>query len=1218
MNKLKLGILFLIGIFAISGLAMAQGENENANSIQSPEQKQAKPLNEKFAPDQIIVKFKEGTSDETISMINSKNKVVSSEKIIKKNLKAVENEKTKILKKHGLDRIYLLKLQKNTDVNEMVGKYNQNQDVEYAEPNYKVYVDATIPNDDYFSQLWGMHNTNDADIDAPEAWDITTGSDAIVVAVIDSGVDYNHMDLAANIWNNTGEIPGNNIDDDGNGYIDDTRGWDFCRYGQTPDNDPMDDNGHGTHCSGTIAAVGNNGVGIVGVSWNAKIMPLKFLGSAGTGYTSDAIPAIQYAIDNGADIMSNSWGGGSYLQSLEDAISAANDAGILFVAAAGNDYANNDMSPHYPSSYDVPNVVAVAATDHNDLKASFSNYGLTSVDLGAPGVNTYSTIPGDSYGYKSGTSMATPHVAGAAALVLAQNSSLSVAELKAKILDSVDPIDSLAGKTVTGGRLNVYNCFDPNPQPELSVAATSPAKVNNGTTFTVEAVISNTGIETATGVNATITLPTGLTTSEPMTKIIGDIESASPASVSWVVNADNEGTHNILVTASATNADEANDTTTTEAVIPDTELPAVTLQSPIDADTIAEGNIVFQYIPDDTHSGISSCELTIDGDTYIVNNTITEGVTNEFTVWMTAGNYTWNVRCTDDSPDANEGSGTERTLTVEDQTPPTNGFIIIANDNGITDNAEPDMYLNATGADSMAFSCDDTAFSNWIPFDSIHTDFNINTGAGCTQGDGPKTVYVKFKDNAGNEGAHASDTTILDTTAPIISEITTSDITSMTATITWTTDEPADSVINYGEATTLGSSISNAIMTTDHSITLTGLSMGTEYYYEVESTDYIGHITTDNNGGEYYTYTTVPVSPKTITSTPDSATDTIGNDVTAQVQASDDTYATLNVRKGSGHVEMNFVADIPDGSAINSVIFSYEHHETIYDAVYIEVLDGSTWTRYDGTISASEIIESEDITAILDTETKAESSTIRYVCQHTLGKPEKCYLDHAKLEIAYTPLLPEPASLSVTVTSTASIVNEGDSFIVDAVISNSGDEIAIDVEAIIDLPAGLSTIDDSVEIGTLSGGESTTVSWLVNADTAGPYNITVTASATDTDPASDTTTVNVITPGDNVMHIASIDMSTIKVAPNIKAIAKVTIVDANDAPVEGVAVSGTWSGLTTETDYGLTDASGQVSLGSDELKKPVGTYNFTVDVVTKDGWTYDSGISVTSGSITVA
>lgn len=340
----------------------------------------------------------------------------------------------------------------------------QNPAISYVEVDDEVCIDKT-PNDPRFSELWGLHNTGqtggtpDADIDAPEAWNMTTGNSNSVIAVIDTGVDYNHQDLSSNIWTNPGEIPDNGIDDDGNGYIDDIHGWDFYNH----DNNPMDDHMHGTHCAGTIAAVGNNGVGIVGVNWAAKIMALKFLSAGGYGYTSDAIAAIQYCTlmkqEKGIAVvaMSNSWGGGGYSQALKDAITAADNAGILFVAAAGNGYSDNDLSPHYPSSYDVPNVIAVAATDGNDTLPSWSNYGATSVDLAAPGVDILSTVPSNNYGLLSGTSMATPHVSGVAALVRAKAPAYTHQQIEYLILSSVDPVTSLSGKMVTGGRLNAGN-----------------------------------------------------------------------------------------------------------------------------------------------------------------------------------------------------------------------------------------------------------------------------------------------------------------------------------------------------------------------------------------------------------------------------------------------------------------------------------------------------------------------------------------------------------------------------------------------------------------------------------------------------------------------------------------------------------------------------------------------------------------------------------------
>ena len=326
--------------------------------------------------------------------------------------------------------------------------------VAYAEPNYIVTA-AAIPNDPRFPELYGLDNTGqtggtpDADIDAPEAWDIQTGTD-VVVAVIDTGLDYNHEDIAGNVWTNPGEIPNNGIDDDNNGYVDDVMGWDFVNG----DNDPFDDNDHGTHVSGTIAAVGNNAVGVTGVNWSARIMPLKFLSARGSGTTADAISALEYAVMMGARISNNSWGGGAFSQALYDAILAAQNAGHLFVAAAGNDGVDTDVTPSYPASYDLDNIVSVAATDDNDALASFSNFGAVTVDLGAPGVSILSTTPANTYSSFSGTSMATPHVAGTAALLLAEDPGLDLVSLKAAIMEGVDPVPALAGITVTGGRLN--------------------------------------------------------------------------------------------------------------------------------------------------------------------------------------------------------------------------------------------------------------------------------------------------------------------------------------------------------------------------------------------------------------------------------------------------------------------------------------------------------------------------------------------------------------------------------------------------------------------------------------------------------------------------------------------------------------------------------------------------------------------------------------------
>jgi len=357
-----------------------------------------------------------------------------------------------------------------------IASYKKHSEVAYAEPDYLLHT-STVPNDPSFGQLWGMQNTGQsvlgtvgtpgADIKAEPAWSVTKGTKNVVVGVVDTGIDYTHPDLAANVWSNPGGIGGCPTGSHGYNAITST-----C--------DPMDDNNHGSHVSGTIGAVGNNGIGVVGVNWTTSIMALKFLDASGSGYLSDAISAIDFAVQAkiagvNVRVLSNSWGGGGFSQALLDEINKASTNDILFVAAAGNASANIDVAPSYPASYNTPNMIAVAATDENDGLAYFSNYGATSVHLGAPGTNILSTVIGGAYDYYNGTSMATPHVSGAAALILSMGYQ-SVAKLKNTILSSVDPDPALTGITVSGGRLNVCKAIPgcgtaPPPAPDFSLSA---------------------------------------------------------------------------------------------------------------------------------------------------------------------------------------------------------------------------------------------------------------------------------------------------------------------------------------------------------------------------------------------------------------------------------------------------------------------------------------------------------------------------------------------------------------------------------------------------------------------------------------------------------------------------------------------------------------------------------------------------------------------------
>lgn len=343
-------------------------------------------------------------------------------------------------------------------------------------------VPLDAPNDPKFQSLWGLHNTGtdggvaDADIDAFEAWSVSTGSQKILTAVIDTGIDYTHPDLAKNYWNNPGELgldaqgkdkQANGIDDDKNGFIDDFRGWDFANN----DNDPKDDQEHGTHCAGTIGAIGNNNLGVVGVNWNTSLVGLKFLDNTGSGTLDHAVQAIEYATSLGVDLTSNSWGGGGFSETMFAAIQEASEKGIMFIAAAGNDGQNNDLSPSYPASYASPNIISVAAIDRKDKLAIFSNFGAKTVHVGAPGVDILSTLPKEGYGTMSGTSMATPHVAGVTALIKSQFPDLSMTQLKNRILFSSVLTGATALKTTSGGRLNALNGLKDDQTP--------PAKIEN-------------------------------------------------------------------------------------------------------------------------------------------------------------------------------------------------------------------------------------------------------------------------------------------------------------------------------------------------------------------------------------------------------------------------------------------------------------------------------------------------------------------------------------------------------------------------------------------------------------------------------------------------------------------------------------------------------------------------------------------------------------------
>ena len=409
-----------------------------------------------YVAGEVLFKLNQGVSHEVLASI-----------YLNLGAKFVEKIHTPAMKAGG-DEEGIILIQVPGDIFAAIAQLKAMPEIEYAEPNY-IYTHQATSNDPYFTsgKLWGMYGdasspSNQYGSQAAEAWaNNHTGSSSVIVAVIDEGIMNTHEDLSANCWINPND-PVDGVDNDGNGYVDDKWGWDFTKNDNTTYDGPGDD--HATHVAGTIGAAGNNSKGVAGVNWNIKMISCKFLGPNG-GTTANAIKAVDYVTDlktrHGYNIVAtnNSWGGGGFSQGLKDAIDRANAEDILFIAAAGNSGTNNDITASYPSNYTSSNIIAVAAITSSGALASFSQYGATTVDLGAPGSGIYSSIPSkkntSSYGSYSGTSMATPHVTGAAALYASVHGTTSAATIKSAILSSAISTSSLSGKCVSGGRLNV-------------------------------------------------------------------------------------------------------------------------------------------------------------------------------------------------------------------------------------------------------------------------------------------------------------------------------------------------------------------------------------------------------------------------------------------------------------------------------------------------------------------------------------------------------------------------------------------------------------------------------------------------------------------------------------------------------------------------------------------------------------------------------------------
>ena len=730
-------------------------------------------------------------------------------------------------------------------------------DVERVEADHLVYADpAVTPNDPRFPDLWGLHNTGqtggtpDADIDTPEAWDITTGSPTVTVAVTDTGVQVapgfsgnveTHPDLAANLWVNPGEVAGNGVDDDGNGYVDDVHGWNFYDNAAWLFYSSSEDD-HGTHVAGTIAAVGNNGIGVTGVSWQARLMVLKFIGPSG-GYTSDAIAAVEYATNKGAHVINASWGGGGFSQALKNAIEAC---GCVFAAAAGNSGVNTDTSPHYPSSYSSANLVSVAATDHNDGLASFSNYGAASVDLGAPGVSILSTLPMSTYGHFSGTSMATPHVSGVASLVYAQSPALTPLQVKDRILDAVDLIAALGGITVTGGRLNAANALLPPDTTPPAAPTGLTATAGDGSVSLDWADNSETDLA---GYNVKRSTVAG----GPYTQIASGVGISG-----YTDNSVNNGTTYYYVVSAVDTSDNESGTSNEASATPlDTTPPAAPTGL---VATAGDGTVSLDWT-DNAEPDLASYNVNrsvVAGGPYTqvatgggVSSYTDTGLINGTTYYYvvtavdTAGN---------ESANSNETSATPQ---APDTTPPAapTGLAATAGDGTVSldwaDNAEPDLASYDVRRSTVAGG----------PYTQIASGVAVSAYADNAVTNGTTYYYVVTAvDTSGNESSasNQASATPLDTTPPTAPTGLVATAGDGSVSLDWADNtEPDLSSYNVKRSTAAGgpyTQIAAGIGVSAY--TDTGLTNGTTYYYVVTAVD-----TADNESGASNEASATPVAP---------------------------------------------------------------------------------------------------------------------------------------------------------------------------------------------------------------------------------------------------------------------------------------------------------------------------------------------------------------------
>ena len=715
-------------------------------------------------------------------------------------------------------RTAVIELAPGADLSQALSDYRANPEVEWAEPARAMQIQG-VPNDPSFSSLWGMTK-----IQAPAAWDLAKGN-GVVVAVVDTGVDHTHPDLTTNIWSNAGEIPGNGIDDDGNGYVDDVRGWNFV----SNTNAPFDGHSHGTHVSGTISAVGNNGIGVIGVAPSAKIMAVKGLGDDGSGYDSDLAQGIIYAADNGADVINMSWGGTGDSPVIEDAIEYAHSLGVVLVAAAGNSAI--DASQFLPAKYAA--VITVSAFNSADVIAPFSNFG-TKIDVAAPGVSILSTVPGGYYSSYNGTSMASPHVAGLAALLLSQHPAYTNEQVRQAIRRTADDVAAPGVDTQAGyGRINAFKALQTQTPPNLAITWPTQFAIVGGS-VTVRGSVDGTTI-------ASRQLQYGAGESPASFTNIGTPAAGAvtngPLGV-WDVSALAEGLYSLRL--SVTDGTGGTWAATVSPIRVDRTAPLFVSVSPSNGVSLPASSVSVSASVTDNY-GIARLDFKI--DSVLVSSRAPTQPTNAFDASLTwdaaatgAGPHTLSWTAYDTA--GNTASVAQNVTVINDSTPPTVALTAPAPNSAISGT----VLVEATAADNVAVKHVLFQLDNSSPFATVSTPpyrAPLSTGGVSL---GTHTLTATAVDASSIQSSHTIHVVVVpDTTAPLLSNLNVT-VLSNDVRFTWTTDEPANDRVEYGTTPAFGffSSLS-AGMGTVHQADLLNLPPGTLYYYRALSQDGAGN-----------------------------------------------------------------------------------------------------------------------------------------------------------------------------------------------------------------------------------------------------------------------------------------------------------------------------------------------------------------------------------------